>query len=51
MPPKQATTSRPQAKALMNCHLKAIETSLSMVEEEDSVPDWQQIWGRFSSSS
>jgi hypothetical protein len=29
----------------MNRHLKAIEASLSMVEEEDSAPDLQQIFG------
>ncbi|SDN79948.1 GntR family transcriptional regulator [Vreelandella arcis] len=34
-----------RAKAFMNRHLKAIEASLSMVEEEENVPDLQQIFG------
>lgn len=34
-----------RAQAFMNRHLKAIEASLSMVEEEDSAPDLQQIFG------
>lgn len=29
----------------MSRHLKAIEASLSMVEEEESAPDLQQIFG------
>ncbi|HBQ06681.1 MAG TPA: GntR family transcriptional regulator, partial [Halomonas sp.] len=33
------------AKAFMSRHLKAIEASLSMVEEEENVPDLQQIFG------
>ncbi|MDR5899230.1 GntR family transcriptional regulator [Halomonas vilamensis] len=34
-----------RAKAFMSRHLKAIEASLSMVEEDDSAPDLQQIFG------
>lgn len=34
-----------RAKAFMSRHLKAIEASLSMVEEEESAPDLQQIFG------
>ncbi|MCA1771703.1 MAG: GntR family transcriptional regulator [Halomonas sp.] len=34
-----------RAKAFMSRHLKAIEASLSMVEEEENVPDLQQIFG------
>lgn len=34
-----------RAKAFMSRHLKAIEASLSIVEEEDSAPDLQQIFG------
>lgn len=34
-----------RAKAFMSRHLKAIEASLSMVDEEDSAPDLQDIFG------
>ncbi|MBZ5486058.1 GntR family transcriptional regulator [Halomonas aquamarina] len=34
-----------RARAFMSRHLKAIEASLSMVEEEDDVPDLQDIFG------
>lgn len=34
-----------RASAFMSRHLKAIEASLSMVEEEDSAPDLHQIFG------
>tara|TARA_R110002012_G_scaffold69263_3_gene179360 strand:+ start:1052 stop:1789 length:738 start_codon:yes stop_codon:yes gene_type:complete len=34
-----------RAKAFMSRHLKAIEASLSMVEEDENVPDLQQIFG------
>ena len=34
-----------RAKSFMSRHLKAIEASLSMVEEEDNVPDLQDIFG------
>ncbi|MCP1315142.1 MULTISPECIES: GntR family transcriptional regulator [unclassified Halomonas] len=35
-----------RATAFMSRHLKAIEASLSMVEEEEDAPDLQQIFGR-----